>query len=146
MPRISGVDIPDQKRIDIALTYIFGVGRSNVVKILSGAKVDRSKRAKDLNEEEISRIQKVIDSGIKVEGDLRKEIQENIKRLKQIGSYRGKRHLANLPVRGQRTRTNARTKRGKRVTIGALKKEELLKKQKVGEGKAKVLATESKPK
>lgn len=146
MPRISGVDIPDQKRIDIALTYIFGVGRSNVVKVLSGAKVDRSKRAKDLNEEEISRIQKIIDSGIKVEGDLRKEIQENIKRLKQIGSYRGKRHLANLPVRGQRTRTNARTKRGKRVTIGALKKEELLKKQKVGEDKAKVLATESKPK
>lgn len=146
MPRISGVDIPDQKRIDIALTYIFGVGRSNVVKVLSGAKVDRSKRAKDLNEEEISRIQKVIDSGIKVEGDLRKEIQENIKRLKQIGSYRGKRHLANLPVRGQRTRTNARTKRGKRVTIGALKKEELLKKQKVGEDKAKVLTTESKPK
>lgn len=146
MARISGVDIPDQKRIDIALTYIFGVGRSNVVKVLSGAKVDRSKRAKDLNEEEISRIQKVIDSGIKVEGDLRKEIQENIKRLKQIGSYRGKRHLANLPVRGQRTRTNARTKRGKRVTIGALKKEELLKKQKVGEDKAKVLATESKPK
>lgn len=146
MPRISGVDIPDQKRIDIALTYIFGVGRSNVVKVLSRAKVDRSKRAKDLNEEEISRIQKIIDSGIKVEGDLRKEIQENIKRLKQIGSYRGKRHLANLPVRGQRTRTNARTKRGKRVTIGALKKEELLKKQKVGEDKAKVLATESKSK
>lgn len=144
MPRISGVDIPDQKRIDIALTYIFGVGRSNVVKVLSGAKVDRSKRAKDLNEEEISRIQKVIDSGIKTEGDLRKEVQENIKRLKQIGSYRGKRHLANLPVRGQRTRTNARTKRGKRVTIGALKKEELLKKQKAEGEKTKAPVAEAK--
>lgn len=109
-----------------------------MVKILRAAKVETAKRAKDLSEEEISRIQKVIETTVKVEGDLRKEIQENIKRLKQIGAYRGKRHFLNLPVRGQRTRTNARTKRGKRVTIGALKKEELLKKQKVGVEKAKV--------
>lgn len=144
MPRVSGTDIPEQKRIDIALTYVYGVGRVNSAKILESAKVDLSKRAKDLSDEEILRIQKVIDAGIKVEGDLRKEIQENIKRLKQIGSYRGKRHLLNLPVRGQRTRTNARTKRGKRVTIGALKKEELLKKQKVGEDKTKAPVAEAK--
>lgn len=138
MPRISGIDIPEGKRTDIALTYIYGVGRRNVSEILAKAKVEAAKRAKDLNEEEVSRIQKTIDSGLKVEGDLRKEVQENIKRLKQIGSYRGKRHAAGLPVRGQRTRTNARTKRGKRVTIGALKKEELIKKQQFGVEKTKV--------
>ncbi len=129
MPRISGIDIPEGKRADIALTHIYGVGRKNVVKILKSAGVDAAKRAKDLTEDEVSKIQKIVDSGLKVEGDLRKEIQENIKRLKQIGSYRGKRHSLNLPARGQRTRTNARTRRGKRVTIGALKKEELAKKQ-----------------
>lgn len=129
MPRISGIDIPEQKRIDIALTYIYGIGRKNVYFILDQAKVDPSKKANTLTEEEISRIQKVIDTNYKVEGDLRKEVQENIKRLKQIGSYRGKRHSQNLPVRGQRTRSNARTKRGKRVTIGALKKEEIAKRQ-----------------
>ncbi len=128
MPRISGVDIPEQKRIDIALTVLYGIGRANVEKILASAKVSAGKRTKDLTEEETARLQKIIEASYKVEGDLRKEVQENIKRLKQIGSYRGKRHLANLPVRGQRTRSNARTKRGKRVTIGALKKEELLKK------------------
>ncbi len=128
MARISGVDLPEQRRVDIALTSLYGIGRQNVGKILGSAKVAAGKRAKDLTEEEIARLQKVIDASYKVEGDLRKEVQENIKRLKQIGSYRGKRHLANLPVRGQRTRSNARTKRGKRVTIGALKKEEILKK------------------
>lgn len=128
MARIEGIDLPESKRTDMALTLIYGIGRHNVIKILTGAKVEGGKRIKDLTEDEISRIQKVIDQGIKVEGDLRKEIQENIKRLKQIGSYRGKRHSASLPVRGQRTRSNARTKRGKRVTIGALKKEELAKK------------------
>ena len=137
MPRISGVDIPEQKRTDIALTYIYGLGRKNVVKVLQVAKVEAAKRAKDLTEEEISRIQKAIDSGFKVGGDLRKEVQENIKRLKQIGSYRGRRHFLSLPVRGQRTRTNARTKRGKRVTIGALKKEELAKRQSAVTEKAK---------
>jgi len=133
VPRIAGIDIPGKKRTDIALTSIYGIGRRNVVKLLQNAKVEAGRRAKDLTEEEISRLQKVIDVDLKVEGDLRKEVQENIKRLKQIGSYRGKRHSLNLPVRGQRTRTNARTKRGKRVTIGALKKDELLKKQKTEE-------------
>lgn len=128
MPRIAGVDIPEDKRIDIALTKLYGVGRRNVVKILRQAAVDASKRTRDLTEDEISRIQKTVDQGVKIEGDLRQQVSENIKRLKQIGSYRGKRHIANLPVRGQRTRSNARTKRGKRVTIGALKKEELARK------------------
>lgn len=133
MPRVSGIDLPEEKRVDIALTHIYGVGLKNVVKLLQSAKVDSAKRAKDLTEEEISKIQKVIDTTLKVEGDLRKEVLENIKRLKQINSYRGKRHSLNLPVRGQRTRTNARTKRGKRVTIGALKKDDLMKKQKAEE-------------
>jgi small subunit ribosomal protein S13 len=122
MPRISGVDIPQNKRIDIALTYLYGVGRSNSLPILKKAKIDPAKRAKDLTEEEIAHIQKEVDV-YKVEGDLRAEVHENIKRLKEIGSYRGTRHSKNLPTRGQRTRHNARTKRGKRVTIGALKKE-----------------------
>jgi len=140
MPRISGVDIPENKRLEIGLTAIYGVGRSNVYKILKSANIDEAKKAKDLTEEEVSRLQRVIDSSLKVEGDLRKEIQENIKRLKQIGSYRGKRHAAGLPVRGQRTRCNARTKRGRRMTVGALKKDELLKKQKIEAEKAKTTA------
>jgi len=139
MPRISGVDIPEAKRVDIALTAIYGVGRSNVAKILALAQVAPAKRVKDLTEEEVARLQKAIESGLKVEGDLRKEVQENIKRLKQIGSYRGRRHIANLPVRGQRTRSNARTKRGKRITIGALKKEELARKEKIGAEKVKTV-------
>lgn len=136
MSRIAGIDLSDEKRIDIALTAVFGVGRRNVNKILTSAKIDPAKKTKTLTEEEISRLQKTVESNLKVEGDLRKEIQENIKRLKQIGCYRGKRHLANLPVRGQRTRSNARTKRGKRVTIGALKKEELAKKTEAVTAKA----------
>lgn len=127
MPRISGIDIPEEKRIDIALTALYGVGRRNVSQILASAKIDPGKRTKALTEDEVARLQKVIETTLKVEGDLRKEVQGNIKRLRQIGCYRGKRHAANLPVRGQRTRSNARTKRGKRVTIGALKKEELAK-------------------
>lgn len=122
MPRISGIDIPDNKITAISLTYIYGLGRSNVKKILEKASIDGQKRAKDLTEEEVTKIQKLIDT-IKVEGDLREEIQGNIKRLKEIGTYRGHRHIKNLPVRGQRTRSNARTKRGKRVTIGTIKKE-----------------------
>ncbi|PIQ69781.1 30S ribosomal protein S13 [Candidatus Shapirobacteria bacterium CG03_land_8_20_14_0_80_40_19] len=129
MPRIIGINLPEAKRIDIALTHIFGVGRKNVVRILSEAKVDGAKKAGSLSDEETTRLQKSIEGNTKVEGDLRREIQENVKRLKQIGSYRGRRHIANLPVRGQRTRSNARTKRGKRVTIGALKKDDLAKKQ-----------------
>ncbi len=123
MIRISGVVLPDQKRIDIALTHIYGIGRSNVCNILGKAKIPAEKRVKDLTPNEANQIQIVIESGYKVEGDLRKEVTDNIKRLKSIGSYRGLRHTKNLPVRGQRTRSNARTKRGKRVTIGALRKE-----------------------
>lgn len=124
MPRFAGVDIPENKPTWIALTYLYGVGRKNVGKILEEAKVDGTKRAKDLTGEEIAKISKALEN-LKVEGELRKEVTENIKRLKEIGSYRGIRHARNLPVRGQRTRTNARTKRGKRVTIGAMKKEVL---------------------
>lgn len=122
MPRISGIDIPDQKKIDVSLTYIYGVGRTNVYPLLLAAKIDPNKRVKDLSADELSRLQNAVDT-LKVEGDLRKEIRQNISRLKDIGSYRGIRHGKSLPVRGQRTRTNARTKRGKRMTIGALKKE-----------------------
>ena len=137
MPRIAGIDIKEEKRTDISLTGIYGIGRKNVAIILKEANVDGAKRIKNLTEEESQRLQKTIEKNIKVEGDLRKEIQENIKRLKQIGCYRGKRHIANLPSRGQRTRSNARTKRGKRVTIGALKKDDLAKKQQADSGKAK---------
>jgi small subunit ribosomal protein S13 len=122
MPRIAGIDLSNDKRIDIALTAVFGIGRRNVVTVLDKAKVDPDTRVKDLAEEEVGKIQKVVDE-MKVEGDLRGEIQANITSLKQIGSYRGMRHSRNLPVRGQRTRSNARTKRGKRVTIGAIRKE-----------------------
>lgn len=122
MVRIAGIDLLDKKRIDFALTKIYGIGWSNVVPILKAAKIEPSKRTHELTEEETSRLQKIIES-FKTEGDLRREIQENIKRLKETGSYRGIRHIRNLPVRGQRTRSNARTKRGKRVTIGAIKKE-----------------------
>lgn len=123
MARIAGVDLPENKRIDIALTYLYGIGRNNMVTILEKAVIDGSKRVKELSEEEIGRIQKTIENSFKIEGDLRTEVAENIKRLKEIGSYRGTRHIKNLPARGQRTRSNARTKRGKRKTVGALRKE-----------------------
>ena len=122
MALIAGVDLLNDKRIDIALTYIYGIGRSNVGKLLAQAALKGETRTKDLTEEEIIRLQKVVDS-IPVEGDLRREVLQNIKRLEEIGSYRGVRHRRNLPVRGQRTRSNARTKRGKRVTIGTVRKE-----------------------
>lgn len=122
MPRISGIDIPEQKRVDISLTYIFGVGRKNVVEILKEAGVDASKRAHALTSDEVSKLQRIIEK-INTEGNLRKQIRENIERLKRIGSYRGARHIAGLPARGQRTKTNARTKRGRRQTIGAVSKE-----------------------
>lgn len=122
MVRIAGVQLPEEKRIDIALTRIYGVGRRNVLQILEKTKIDPSKRAGSITDEEITKLQKVLDE-YKVEGDLRREIRENIKRLKTIRCYRGLRHIENLPVRGQRTRSNARTKRGKRVTIGAMRKE-----------------------
>jgi len=122
MARIAGVDLPENKRVDIGLTYIFGIGRSNVVSVLKDAGVDAAKRVKDLTEEETSKLQKGVEK-FKVEGDLRQEIEGNIKRLEEIGSYRGLRHKKGLPARGQRTKSNARTKRGKRKTIGAIKKE-----------------------
>jgi small subunit ribosomal protein S13 len=120
--RISGINLPDEKRVDIGLSYLYGIGRSNVVKILEQAKVDASTRIKSLSEDEQKRIQKILET-YKIEGDLKVEISGNIKRLKELGAYRGIRHSKNLPSRGQRTRSNARTKRGKRVTIGAIKKE-----------------------
>lgn len=120
--RISGVTIPDEKKLDIALSYIYGIGRSNVHEVLNKAKIDGAKRVNTLTEEEQKRIQQALE-GYKTEGDLRTEENANIRRLRDIGAYRGMRHARNLPARGQRTRSNARTKRGKRVTIGAIKKE-----------------------
>ena len=114
MARIAGVDLPRQKRVEIALTYIYGIGVSRSNKILEKAKIEPSVRVKDLSEEETSRIAKIIDSEGSVEGDLRKDVAMNIKRLMEIGSYRGLRHRRNLPVRGQRTHTNARTRKGPR--------------------------------
>ena len=121
MVRITGVNIPDEKKIKISLTYLYGIGRKNAFLTLSQAQIDPEKRTKDLTSQELSRLQKVIDA-FPLEGGLRKIVSENIKRLIQINAYRGLRHLANLPSRGQRTRSNARTKRGKRITVGALKK------------------------
>jgi small subunit ribosomal protein S13 len=114
MARIAGVDLPRQKRVEIALTYIYGIGVSRAKKILAKATIDPSVRVKDLSEEEASRIAKIIDAEGSVEGDLRKDMAMNIKRLMEIGSYRGMRHRRNLPVRGQRTHTNARTRKGPR--------------------------------
>jgi small subunit ribosomal protein S13 len=143
MPRIAGIDLDLNKRTDIALTKIYGIGRKNVAKIISAAAVPGEKRVKDLTEEEVGRLQKAVEA-VKVEGDLREEVRGNIARLKQIGSYRGLRHVRNLPVRGQRTKSNARTKRGKRVTIGAIKKEMA---EKLGLNKpAKTAAPETKNK
>lgn len=124
MVRIIGVDIPNEKRVDIALTYLYGIGRTNVVPVLTEAGIEASRRVKTLTDEEGSRLAKIIEKNYAVEGDLRRQISENIKRLRDIGCYRGLRHGKKLPVRGQRTRSNARTKRGKRVTIGALKKDD----------------------
>jgi small subunit ribosomal protein S13 len=114
MARIAGVDLPRQKRVEIALTYIYGIGVSRSNKILAQAGIEASVRVKDLSEEETSRIAKIIDGEGGVEGDLRKDVAMNIKRLMEVGSYRGMRHRRNLPVRGQRTHTNARTRKGPR--------------------------------
>lgn len=121
MARIAGVDLPENKRVDIGLTYLYGIGRSNVRLVLNETRVDPKKKILDLTEDEINKIQKALEQ-FKVEGDLHQEVNQNIKRLEEIGSYRGLRHRKNLPSRGQRTRSNARTKRGKRKTIGAMKK------------------------
>ena len=117
MARISGVDLPRQKRVEVALTYIYGIGVARSNTILGKAGIDPSVRVKDLSEEEASRIARIIDTEGSVEGDLRKEIAMNIKRLMEIGSYRGMRHRRNLPVRGQRTHTNARTRKGPRKAM-----------------------------
>jgi small subunit ribosomal protein S13 len=117
MVRIAGVDLPRNKRIEVGLTYIYGIGRKTSNDILETAGVDPSKRDTELTESEVSAIRDVIDRNYAVEGDLRREVQMNIKRLIEIGSYRGLRHRRNLPVRGQRTRTNARTKRGPKKTV-----------------------------
>ena len=122
MARIAGVDLPENKRVDIGLTYIFGIGRSNVNQVIKDANVDGAKRIKELTEEEVNKLQKSVEQ-FKVEGDLRQEIEQNIKRLEETGSYRGTRHRKGLPSRGQRTRSNARTKRGKRKTVGTVRKE-----------------------
>jgi small subunit ribosomal protein S13 len=114
MARIAGVDLPRQKRVEIALTYIYGIGVTRSNKILGKAGIDPNVRVKDLSEEEVSRVAKIIDSEGGIEGDLRKDTATNIKRLMEIGSYRGGRHRRNLPVRGQRTHTNARTRKGPR--------------------------------
>lgn len=114
--------MPEGKRVDIGLTYIFGIGRSNVVSVIKQAGVEASKRVKELTEEEVNKLQKAVEQ-FKVEGDLRREIEQNIKRMEEIGSYKGLRHKKGLPVRGQRTRSNARTGRGKRKTVGTVRKE-----------------------
>ena len=117
MARIAGVDLPKDRRTEIALTHIYGIGKSTSQKILAQAGIDPNMKVKDLTEEDATRIRVIIDRSHKVEGDLRREVTQNIKRLQEIGSYRGLRHRRNLPVRGQRTRTNARTKRGARRTV-----------------------------
>ena len=122
MARIAGIDLPRNKRIEIALTYIFGVGRSSSQDILSKAGVDFNTRSDNLTEEEVAKIRKVIDSDCKVEGDLRREVTMNIKRLMDLGCYRGLRHRRGLPVRGQKTKTNARTRKGSRKTVAGKKK------------------------
>ena len=128
MPRISGVDIPENKRVEVALRYLYGIGKYNSLEVLKKVEISPDKRAKDLTADEISKIAKILEE-VLVEGELRKQIRDNVERLKRIGSYRGHRHSVGLPVRGQRTRTNARTKRGKRMTVGALKKEEATKQE-----------------
>lgn len=123
MPRISGVDLPKNKRVEIALTYIYGIGLSSSQDILSSAGVDLNTKADNLTEEEVTNIRKIIDSDVKVEGDLRREVTMNIKRLMDLGCYRGLRHRRSLPVRGQRTHTNARTRKGpRRSVVGRRKK------------------------
>ena len=123
MPRIAGINIPDNKQIDVALTYIYGVGLVLSKKVLAEAKINSSTRAKDLTADEINRLKDIIEKNYKIEGDLRRQVMMNIKRLKDIGSWRGIRHIRGLPVRGQRTKTNTRTVRGNvRKTVGSGRK------------------------
>ena len=122
MARISGVDLPREKRVEIGLTYIYGIGRVSSNKILAAADVNPDTRVKDLTDEEVARIRDVIDGEYTVEGDLRREVAMDIKRLQEIGCYRGIRHRKSLPVRGQKTKTNARTRKGPKKTVGNKKK------------------------
>ena len=122
MARIAGVDLPREKRVEIGLTYIYGIGRASANKILEAANVDPDTRVRDLTDEEVSRIRDVMDEHYTVEGDLRREIALNIKRLQEIGCYRGIRHRKGLPVRGQKTKTNARTRKGPKRTVANKKK------------------------
>ena len=121
MARIAGVDIPREKRVEIALTYLFGIGLTTSQKILKQTSISPDIRVKDLSEEQINRLREVVDKGQKIEGDLRREIAMNIKRLIEVGTYRGTRHRKNLPSRGQRTKTNARQRRGARKTVAGKK-------------------------
>ena len=122
MARIAGVDLPREKRVEIGITYIYGIGRPTAVKILKATGINPDTRVKDLTEEDVSKLREYIDHNIKVEGELRSEVNLNIKRLMEIGSYRGVRHRKSLPVRGQKTKTNARTCKGPRKTIANKKK------------------------
>jgi len=122
MARIAGIDLPRDKRVEIALTYIFGIGRTTANKILAETGINKDTRIRNLTEEEVNKLREFIDKNVKVEGDLRREVALNIKRLIEIGSYRGIRHRRGLPVRGQRTKTNARTRKGPRRTVAGKKK------------------------
>lgn len=122
MARISGIDIPREKRVEVALTYIYGIGLPTSQKILAQANVNPDTRVRDLTEEQVNRLREIVDRRYTVEGDLRREVAMNIKRLTEIGSYRGLRHRRNLPVRGQRTKTNARQRRGPKRTVGVRRK------------------------
>ncbi len=122
MPRIAGVDLPRDKRVEVALTYIYGVGAATAKQIMEKTGIDPARRIRDVTEEEAARLREVIDNDYVIEGDRRREVQTNIQRLIEIGTYRGVRHRRGLPVRGQRTRTNARTRKGKRKTVAGKKK------------------------
>lgn len=122
MARVAGINLPNEKRIEIALTYLYGIGLTLSQKILAELKIDPNTRVKEVSEDDLEKIRQYISKKYKVEGDLRTEVSQNIKRLKDISAYRGTRHAKNLPVRGQRTKTNSRTKRGKKVTVGSGRK------------------------
>lgn len=129
MPRIVGVDIPKEKRIDISLRYIYGIGPNTALEVLREANINPATRAKDLTEEEVGKISAIISRDYRVEGDLRREATQDVKRLIGIGCYRGTRHKRGLPVRGQRTRTNARTRKGPRKTVGVQRKKTMIRKE-----------------
>jgi small subunit ribosomal protein S13 len=122
MARIAGVDIPREKRLEVSLTYIFGIGRTQAVQVCEGTSIDPSTRVRDLTDEEVTRLRNWIEANLKVEGDLRRDISQDIKRKMEIGSYQGLRHRRGLPVRGQRTHTNARTRKGPKKTVAGKKK------------------------